>query len=460
MITLNAKINLLGGSNGSVADLSTNISGSNISIPISSVINNDSNGGNHFIIGANKVGDTATIVDEIDYFSGSQLADYNGEFPNPYLIRIKSNSSKPQNLKVKFDTVNNRYPSKVILSQIGTESFTENESFSLQDDDNDGIYEDSGEILLPSNITKMISVDAYVLPDADYQEFSGSASAEYIEETNTINWHVSNNMVTDHSSMEIYIVYEGYVNNQEYTDDDSVYILENISWGNSNEIILIIDNWNTPYFPLILQNITGNVNIDVNKRNIISIDVQNAKQGDVKLPSFGIISNGGNIAFKDTNGEINELAEEGYLDGGLEVDIYILNTITKRMESVAHLITNEWDYDNNTREVSVSVKDDLEQWQDISVSGFEYDPDNPYKIVDGTMADIYRWLYTKTPSKYKMLSYDELNADVKTVLTETTINYPFLSQGSLWQQWAKLCTVCGLCIFKNRNGRTYCAMGE
>jgi hypothetical protein len=248
------------------------------------------------------------------------------------------------------------------------------------------------------------------------------------------------------------------IDGETYQDDDSVFTINNLAKADYHTII--IDNWNAPSYPLVITGIYINISIDINYHNLIGLNRHITYRGDTKLPSYGIISNTGNLEFNDLNGEIRDYAEQLLLTSDLKVVINLNNTLAKTHEQVGIFETRDWDYDNDNRSVSVSLKDDLEEWQDIQVQGFGYDPRNPSKIlIDKSMANLYDWLQdsARTPSKYKMLSFSQLDEKTQNILTSTTIDYPFLENGSLWEQWTKLCEVCGLYIYKNNEGNTVCS---
>lgn len=245
------------------------------------------------------------------------------------------------------------------------------------------------------------------------------------------------------------------VDGVDYYDDDAIFTVFGLTENSTHTIV--IDNWNTPNAPLLISGIYVNINIDIDYSNLIDIESSIFDRSDIKLPSYGIISNGGNIEFRDTNGEIRDYAEQQILSQGLKVEIMLNDTLAQTEEQVAIFNTDTWDYDNDNRTVSVSLKDDLEEWQDIAIQGFGYDVDNPRKdLPNQTMADLYRWLHAKTPSKYNMLPFESLNAETQQVLSATRIEYPFLEDGSLWEQWTKLCEVCALSIYKNNVSNTVC----
>lgn len=252
------------------------------------------------------------------------------------------------------------------------------------------------------------------------------------------------------------------IDNVEYADDDAIFTISNLPSANTHTIT--IDNWNAPKYPLVITGIYVEISIDIDYRNLISLNRSITYRADNKLPSYGIISNTGNLEFNDLNGEIRDYAEQMLLTSDLKVKITLNNTLANTHEQVGIFETETWDYDNDNRSVSVSLKDDLEEWQDIQVKGFNFDPRNPFKtIIDGKMSNVYRWLQgrdengkPRTPQKYEMLPFEQLDTKTKEILERTTIEYPLLENGTLWQQWQKLCEVCGLYIYKNNEGKTVC----
>jgi hypothetical protein len=251
------------------------------------------------------------------------------------------------------------------------------------------------------------------------------------------------------------------IDNVEYADDDAVFTV-NVPSANSHTIT--IDNWNTPLYPLVIMGIYVDISIDIDYRNLIALNRSINYRGENKLPSYGIISNTGNLEFNDLNGEIKDYAEQLLLTSDLKVVINLNNTLANTHEQVGIFETRDWDYDNDNRSVSVSLKDDLEEWQDIQAQGFDYDPRDRFKIIAyGKMSNVYKWLQGqdengnyRTPEKYQMLSFEELDEKTQNILENTTIDYPLLNDGTLWEQWQKLCEVCGLYIYKNNEGRTVC----
>lgn len=250
-----------------------------------------------------------------------------------------------------------------------------------------------------------------------------------------------------------------------YYDDDSIFTIQRDVSTYAQSSILQIGNWNTPNSPLVISGIYADITIDIDYKNLISINGSIFERGETKLPSYGIISNNGELEFNDIDGEIKDYADLLLVNSDLKVVVTLKNTLANKEEQVGVFQTETWNYDNDNRSVSVSLKDDLEEWQDIQVKGFSYDPREPFKVIEyGKMSNVYKWLQQqdengndRTPQKYDMLSFEELDIETQTILENTTIDYPLLEDGTLWEQWTKLCEVCGLYIYKRKDGKTVCS---
>lgn len=196
--------------------------------------------------------------------------------------------------------------------------------------------------------------------------------------------------------------------------------------------------------------------IEIDRRNMLSVSSSIFDRSDLKLPSFGIISNTGNIEFNDSDGKVLQYAENLQLQKGQKCEIWLNNTLVENAsELIGSFETDQWDYDNDNRVASVSLKDDLEEWQEINVSEISYDP---RKVESKPFSWLYEhlWGVTTANGNYDILSIDELDTATATVLKDTYIQYPLLNAGSLWQEWTKLCQVCQLHIYKNNDGVIVC----
>lgn len=239
------------------------------------------------------------------------------------------------------------------------------------------------------------------------------------------------------------------VDGQDYVNEDNVFT---VSVENQDTHTITIDNWNRANRPLRIQGIYQNIEIDVGVHNMLSISRNNTDRSDYRMPNWGIISNTCDIEFKDLNGEILDYIEQDLLVQGLKCEVFLNNTTTDSHQTIGVYYADSWNYNDENRVVSVALKDDLEEWQDINVEGMSYDPRD---TTPKSLKDFYDYLHEKTPKKYSMKAFEEIDDEAtKNLLSNTFIKYPMLNSGSLWQQWTKLCQVAQAHIYKNNNGKT------
>lgn len=210
---------------------------------------------------------------------------------------------------------------------------------------------------------------------------------------------------------------------------------------------------NKPNIPLVIEEISLGLTINVDRRNLLSYNRNIRSKADIKTPSWGIVSNGGNLSFADTTKEVINYCSNNILKNNQRVLVYLENNIIKEKHQIADVKTSDWQYDNDNFSVSVTLDDRLTEWQDIVIEGINYDQRTS---IPQTGEYFYKWLYEKTPSKYFMLDFNSLDEKTKNILTSTTIYYPTMKSGTLWQGWNKLCQACGLLIYNDFDGKTVC----
>jgi hypothetical protein len=459
MITLTAKINLLKGNNDKIDIPLYDALKNNISSDLRAIKGVKTNPTNPFIIGASKLNSGSIFSGNVDYFISAELSDNEGFFANEIYIDIES--IEPLNtITLAFDTLNNRHPKNIKCI------------FNINSQSELGQLGHYGEVEYPIRTNLNLPVNAY---DVKIISAETGGIKYSVEDLTFSNGEIQGKIVVFvgegneeqylDMNMDISFVVEYFL---PFKDDDAIFTLINLP--NSNAFSIYIDNWNTPNYPLVLTGIYTAIDINIDYRNLISISRSIFDRSDLKLPSYGIISNTGNIEFNDTDGEILDYAEQLLLEKGLKCEITLKNTLVEGANQTIGLFeTDQWNYDNDSRVVSVSIKDDLEEWQEINVAEISYDPRN-------TESKPFSWLYEHlweltsnrnsyvnangetitAKGNYNMFSIVELDEDTQAVLNNTYIQYPLLESGSLWQQWTKLCQVCQLHIYKNNDGVIVC----
>ncbi len=191
---------------------------------------------------------------------------------------------------------------------------------------------------------------------------------------------------------------------------------------------------------------TIDTEVKFDRRNLLSIESEITDRGDIEMPSFGIISNGGSMSFNDNNSRFLNYANAGILTEGIEIKIFLENTLTKRKRQVGTYYTADWDYDNDNRSVSVSFKDKLEEWQEIFVEDLVL---SEYEM---TLLEIYYKL--KEISENNGYKFEEIDQSSKfySFLKNTKCAYPHLFSDRLWNEWKKFCDACSCYIYINKIG--------
>lgn len=358
---------------------------------------------------------------------------------NPYEITI-NNLGELKSLTFAFDTANNRHPKTirynsdrtykdVKFTRWGTVGNTDLYRAKIPFDGT--VIEGSGRLY-----------DIRTATGFGYAPYSGAVRVDYELKRIEADILVLATDIINKPEWFEYLIADVYIDSGEQKlamDDDSIFTL---IMPSARRVSIEIDNWNTPNYPLVITGIYAGLSINIDRKNLISISRSIFDRSDLKLPSYGIISNTGNIEFNDFDGEVRDYAEQLLLESGLKCEIKLNNTLTNgATQTIGLFKTDEWDYDNDNRVVSVSLKDDLEEWQDILLE--EYPLQNTMN-----MYEIYQYLVSKTPSKWNFV----IDSFTRNRLESIICSYPYLEENNLWAQWQKLCEVCALYIYKNNLG--------
>lgn len=240
------------------------------------------------------------------------------------------------------------------------------------------------------------------------------------------------------------------IDGETFYDDDPTWT---IPIASGNEHVIEIMNWNKAFSPLVITSLYTDLSIELDESNLIDFERTIMDRSDTSAPSYGVISNSGSLSFIDVDGEVADYVAQQIVNSKNIISAHLYNDKTGIERQIAYFNAQKWSYQNSQSLVSITLKDDLEEWQYINVSAIYYNP----KISTPKSAEwLYREVHKQTPAKYKMLEFEELDDETKAVLSGTTIKYPILESGSLWSAWDKLCQLCFLRIFKNNSGRTVC----
>lgn len=217
-----------------------------------------------------------------------------------------------------------------------------------------------------------------------------------------------------------------------------------------------------------ISNFAGQENFYIKQDALLSLEFENAMQGDFERPSFGIISKTGSFSFVDKDSIVKNNLQGLTTNKKFDIKIYLHNTNNNTATMIGSYKTTKWKYNANSNIVYVDFSDSLTEWQDRNVKVLSYGVLN---VSPQNCATIYNYLRNQlitvsfedgstTPiySYGGLDSIDDLDEKTQNILNNTYMKYLILRSGSLWENFEKLCQVCGLHIYQE-NGKIHCVYG-
>ena len=239
------------------------------------------------------------------------------------------------------------------------------------------------------------------------------------------------------------------VNGESYTNDDPTFTVGGFG-GTVGHLEVTISKLNKPNKGLIVTGIYVDITIMVDEKNLDSFTYGLYDRASNDEPSYGVVSNSGTLSFVDSTGEILDYANMRLLKDLTGVEICVSNTITKESQVFIKAFTQEWEYDNDSRVVTLTIADGLSAvLQNIP---FYNDLFHAYKSSgDRAFVEIYNDIYEMVPSYFSMPSYDELNADVKSLIENISADSYKPEEGNLWAAIDAFAKAVGLHIYYDNN---------
>ena len=197
--------------------------------------------------------------------------------------------------------------------------------------------------------------------------------------------------------------------------------------------------------------------IALDKRNLMNMDSEMNDRADIVLPSWGLISNGGRVNFVDYDGSIKGLAQSLKLTSKTKINIFLTNTLTGATMPVGEYFAQNWQYDNNNGNVSVSVTDGLQKMQDIAITPLEYDlSQEDYSM---TATELYNYLCNQVIANgFDMVQTYEADFDNATLnhLNKIIVKLPYITATNLWRALNDFAVAFQLHIYTDRKGAIVC----
>lgn len=213
-----------------------------------------------------------------------------------------------------------------------------------------------------------------------------------------------------------------------YTDDDANY---SITITPDARHYIKINDWNTPYYPVVISGIFVDLSIELDYNQITGVSREIRERSDVSAPSFGVLSNGGELEFSDFDGEFLDYVEQNILKSGVEVIVKLNNTISGMSKQIAKLYVDDVSYDVDNKVVSLSLKDGIEKLQNLFNVGFSC---NPEYYSGKTFLSIYQSIKEGVEENgIPVQDISDLDNDTVELLSENYLKIPLTSAGkSVW----------------------------
>ena len=242
---------------------------------------------------------------------------------------------------------------------------------------------------------------------------------------------------------------EVVINGESYMNDDPTFTVGGFG-GTVDRLNVTISKLNKPNKGLIVTGVYADVTIVVNEKNLDSFTYSLYDRENNDEPSYGVVSNSGTLSFVDSTGEILDYANMRLLKDLTGVEICISNSITKESQVFIKAFTQEWEYDNDSRVVTLTIADGLSAiLQNITFYNDLFHADK--SAGDKAFVEIYNDIYGMVPSYFSMPSYDELNADVKSLIENISADAYKPEEGNLWAAIDAFAKAVGLHIYYDAN---------
>lgn len=239
------------------------------------------------------------------------------------------------------------------------------------------------------------------------------------------------------------------INGESYMNDDAIFTVGGFG-GTVDKLDVTISKLNKPNKGLVVTGIYVDITIMVDEKNLDSFTYSLYDREYNDEPSYGVVSNSGTLSFVDSTGEILDYANMRLLKDLTGVEICISNSITKESQVFIKAFTQEWEYDNDSRVVTLTIADGLSAvLQNIPFYNELFHAQK--SSGDKAFVEIYNDIYNMVPSYFSMPSYDELSADVKSLIENISADAYKPEEKNLWAAIDAFAKAVGLHIYYDAN---------
>ena len=232
------------------------------------------------------------------------------------------------------------------------------------------------------------------------------------------------------------------VNGESYTNDDPTFTVGGL--GGVDSLDVTITQLNKPNKGLIVTGVYVDITIVVDEKSLNSFTYSLYDREYNGEPSYGVVSNSGVLSFVDSTGEILDYIQMKIILKDSQVEIYAINTITKKRELFVKGIVGEVSYDNDNFVVEVTIRDIIERLQTTNFN-------LPFAESIG-IETIITQINDVMPSNITVKFDAETASNIQDMI-DGGIKNVYFDTGSVWDFLQNLCITFNLiCYSESTNG--------
>ena len=195
-------------------------------------------------------------------------------------------------------------------------------------------------------------------------------------------------------------------------------------------------------YPTIISGINIGVRYAVDKINMVDMDISQSDRPTKNKPIFGVMSGTASLKVKDDGGELLGYVQNKTIGRNSPVEFIIKNSTANKQQSVAKMLISDLKYDVNNFNIDLELSDGLLELQETESNEIKM------STTPMTAKAVFERLKAYV-TKYEFA----ITANAETIMSSTTIKYPFLEQSKVWAAFDKLCNLCGLYMYMGADGK-------
>lgn len=195
-------------------------------------------------------------------------------------------------------------------------------------------------------------------------------------------------------------------------------------------------------YPTIISGINIGVRYAVDKINMVDMDISQSDRPTNNKPIFGVMSGTASLKVKDDGGELLGYVQNKAIGRNSPVEFIIKNSTANKQQSVAKMLISDLKYDVNNFNIDLELSDGLLELQETESNEIKM------STTPMTAKAVFERLKDYV-TKYEFA----VTANAETIMSSTTIKYPFLEQSKVWAAFDKLCNLCGLYMYMGADGK-------